>query len=206
LNVEKIKKWLPIGALIICFIVVITFLLISGKKEEEPPWEVATTEESLVETTESTKEVEETTIMVDVKGAVKKPGVYELKKEARLKEAILLAGGMKEEAEEKQLNLAKKLEDQEMIYVPTKEEAESMPDDFTQTQSDNETSSSDTLININTADLTQLQQLSGIGPSKAQAIIDYREENGAFKNVDELQEVSGFGQKTVEKLKESITI
>src|SRR5699024_11926002 len=69
------------------------------KKEEEPPWEVATTEESLVETTESTKEVEETTIMVDVKGAVKKPGVYELKKEARLKEAILLAGGMKEEAE-----------------------------------------------------------------------------------------------------------
>ncbi|WP_202622258.1 helix-hairpin-helix domain-containing protein, partial [Candidatus Enterococcus willemsii] len=127
--------------------------------------------------------------------------VYEIAAEARMKEVVMLAGGFTEQAEENQLNLAEKLTDQQMIYVPNKEEAVMVaPVNVTSTSSQN------VQVNINTADTNELQTLTGIGAAKAQAIIDYREENGLFKSVDDLIKVSGFGEKTVEKLREDITI
>lgn len=169
--------------------------LLNPTKEEAPAWE--TIEEVVANSSSSATP---TTIMVDIKGEVKKPGVYEIAAEARVKEVVMLAGGFTEQAEENQLNLAEKLTDQQMIYVPNKEEAVIIdPVNITPTSSQKQ-------ININTADTNELQTLTGIGAAKAQAIIDYREENGLFKSVDDLINVSGFGEKTVEKLREDITI
>ncbi len=202
---EKWQKILVLLVIVIAGSGGLFFLTHKQKEEPETLWEeVDTSEERSEQTTESTTS-ESSTIMVDVKGAVQKPGVYELAKEARMKDAIMLAGGTTEDAEVRQLNLAQKLEDQQMIYVPTKEEAKEMTIEELVPESESSEEKSD-LVNINTADLNELITLSGIGPAKAQAIIDYREENGAFKSIDDLQQVSGFGEKTVEKLRESITI
>lgn len=144
-------------------------------------------------------------IIVDVKGAVQKPGVYQLTPNARISDAIALAGGFTEQAEKKAVNLAKKLQDEAEVYVPSQGEVdvnklleERLPEREMQQEKEK--------ININKADLTELQQLSGVGVKKAQDIIDYRTENGNFQSVDDLLKVSGFGPKTVEKLKENITV
>ncbi|MPM76314.1 ComE operon protein 1 [bioreactor metagenome] len=107
---------------------------------------------------------------------------------------------MTEDADASQLNFAAKLVDQQLIYVPKIGEIRSHPP---QSQTSTATESK---ININTADISELQELSGIGAKKAQDIINYREENGHFKSVEELQEISGIGEKTVEKLKNLVTI
>ncbi|WP_237658439.1 helix-hairpin-helix domain-containing protein [Ureibacillus xyleni] len=145
-------------------------------------------------------------IMVDVKGEVYFPGVYELTTEDRVIDAINLAGGYTEQAETKHVNHAQKLQDEMVIYIPKKgEELENQPIEsiVMSGQVSNDTSDK---ININTADESQLTTLPGIGPSKAQAIIAYREENGSFKTIEDLTNVSGIGDKTFEKLKELIDI
>lgn len=172
------------------------------QKEDTPLWENTQYSTESTETSPVIREQTIETIIVDIKGAVIRPGVYELPPGARLQELILLAGGLTDFAEDRSLNLAGKLEDQQMIYVATKEEvAFSVPLPEKQAAEVKEA-----LININTASLSELQQLTGVGPAKAQAIIDYREENGLFKSVDDLTQVSGFGEKTVEKLRNSIKI
>lgn len=201
---ERIKKFLPLIIAIFILLLVLLFYLIqnTGKTtawQEEETTEVY--EQDTARTEEKTKATSEK-IIVDIKGEVQKPGVYELEGDARVKEVVLKAGGLTKQAEEKQLNLAEKLQDQQMIYVPNKKEAQDM--EAVETEEDDNTN--EKMVDINAADLTELQELSGIGPAKAQAIIDYREENGPFKEVDELNEISGFGEKTVEKLRESIKI
>ncbi|TKD70407.1 hypothetical protein FBF83_13195 [Pseudalkalibacillus hwajinpoensis] len=138
-------------------------------------------------------------IMVDVKGAVVQPGVYEMKSVSRVKDVITRAGGFVQDADQSQLNLAGKVADEMVIYVPVVGEVSTMP------QMGNLSEGTE-LISINTADLNELQELPGIGPSKAEAIIQYREENGAFKAIEELQNISGIGEKTFEKLKDLISI
>ncbi|MBP3038935.1 helix-hairpin-helix domain-containing protein [Bacillaceae bacterium Marseille-Q3522] len=140
------------------------------------------------------------TIIVDIKGAVIKPGVYETKHGTRVIEVIKMAGGMLETADEKRVNFAKKVEDEEVIYIP--EIGEEITDPAAAISPGKE----DTAVNINKADEQELQTLTGIGPSKAAAIIEYRETNGPFKTVEALQEVSGIGGKTFEKIKEEITV
>lgn len=198
---ERMKKFLPLIIGIFILIVAIVFYFTQTNKEQTA-WEKS--DEPFQQMTTTTEEQTEETgkIMVDIKGEVNKPGVYELTGDARVKEVILEAGGFTKNAEEKQLNLAEKLSDQQMIYVPNKTEAEEM-EVAGEVQEESQT---EEMIDINAANLTELQELSGIGPAKAQDIIDYREENGPFETVDELNEVSGFGEKTVEKLRESIKI
>ncbi|MFO7315627.1 MAG: helix-hairpin-helix domain-containing protein [Bacilli bacterium] len=148
--------------------------------------------------------------VVDVKGAVKFPGVYELTTEDRIIDAIQMAGGYSEEADSNYINHAQKLQDEMVIYIPKKGESlegegpSSVGPVFVQSQKT--AGQKDPLVNINTADESQLTTLPGIGPSKAKAIIQYREENGKFKQIDELKNVSGIGEKTFEKLKDLITI
>ena len=150
-------------------------------------------------------------IYVDISGAISHPGVYCLSKNDRLFTLIQKAGGLTENAAVNTVNQSIKLEDQQKIVILTQEEAKNTQAENTSLSvSDSSISKKDNddqaKININQADLSQLQQLSGIGAKKAQAIIDYRTENGDFKSIDELGKVNGIGEKTVEKLKNSITI
>ncbi|MBM7711701.1 ComEA family DNA-binding protein [Enterococcus xiangfangensis] len=140
---------------------------------------------------------------VDVKGAVKQGGMYRITQGMRLMDAIELAGGFTTEADQNQINFSKLLADQEIIYVP--KIGEELPT-IHETDSNKTTASETEKININTADVNELQQLSGIGEKRAADIVKYREENGSFRAVEDLTKVSGIGEKTLENLKDSITI
>ncbi|WP_125766532.1 helix-hairpin-helix domain-containing protein [Lapidilactobacillus wuchangensis] len=149
-------------------------------------------------------------IWIEVKGAVKQPDVYQFKREIRIKDLIKRAGGLTAAADDRQLNLAAKLQDGQSIYVPEKGEQLAETDQLNKTNatSGSETSAADpaSQVDLNHADLTQLQQISGIGPKKAADIIAYREENGGFKDVEELTEVSGIGEKTLAKVRDQICV
>lgn len=147
------------------------------------------------------------TVIVDVKGQVHTPGVYTLPSGSRVLDAIALAGGLLPDAEEKALNLAARLVDEMVIYVPLIGEAEiplSIPSSQNATSSENLPNSS--IVNINLADETLLMSLPGIGPSKAKAIVDFREDKGPFQSIDDLKEVSGIGDRTFDSLKDFISV
>lgn len=138
-----------------------------------------------------------TDIYVDVEGAVANPGVYVLPAGSRVNDAVEMAGGLTEKASRQSVNLAEQLEDGVQVYVPTKKEAESgaVSSGSSSTSTAGSTSSEEetTMININTATSEELEELSGIGPTLSQNIVDYREENGEFTSIEEIKEVSGIG-------------
>lgn len=148
----------------------------------------------------------EDNLVVYISGAVKNPGVYELDPDSRLHQLLTSAGEFSEEADvlwvEKNLNMARKLADGEKIYIPSREEISSQPEVI----QEGVPGQNNRIVNINTAVQTELETLPGIGPSFAQRIIDYRQENGGFKSTEEVQAVSGIGEKTFEKIKDQISI
>ena len=147
--------------------------------------------------------LEQDLITVDVKGAVKSPGIYDLPVGSRVNDAVQKAGGLNEQADSKSLNLAQKVSDEALVYVPTKgEEAASQQAGSGAPSS----TSKDKKVNLNKASLEELKQVKGLGGKRAQDIIDHRETNGKFKSVDELKKVSGIGAKTIEKLKDYVTV
>lgn len=148
---------------------------------------------------------------VDIKGAIKFPGIYPVETDMRIFDVIELAGGLSEEADRNQVNLAEHVRDQMVIYIPKVGEnlVEVMLPTKTSTShhdSGHAQAENETLVNINTATAQELQTLSGIGEKKAEAIITYRETNGSFQTIDDLKKVKGIGEKTFDSLKESITI
>ncbi len=165
-----------------------------------------------------------TKIKVDVAGAVKNPGVYELLEDGRVEDALNAAGGFSEQVDKdwvaKNLNLAAKLSDGDKLYIPkvgetsTSSSATNEPAPASVPPSAGVVSGTEILgpsncsrVNINTASAGTLADcLSGIGESKAQSIIKYREDHGGFKSIGEIQEVSGIGPKTFEKIKSQITV
>ena len=158
--------------------------------------------EKEVKKEEKEESTEQDLITVDVKGAVKSPGIYDLPVGSRVHDAVQKAGGLTEEADSKSLNLAQKVSDEALVYVPTKGEEASQ-----QTASGTTPSTSkEKKVNINKASLEELKQVKGLGGKRAQDIIDHREANGKFKSVDELKKVSGIGAKTIEKLKDYVTV
>ena len=163
----------------------------------------AVSKDSSTEKEEKDESVEQDLITVDVKGAVKSPGIYDLPVGSRVNDAVQKAGGLTEQADSKSLNLAQKVSDEALVYVPTKgEEAASQ-----QTGSGAPSSTSkEKKVNLNKASLEELKQVKGLGGKRAQDIIDHRESNGKFKSVDELKKVSGIGSKTIEKLKDYVTV
>lgn len=191
------EKWLAIITGTVIVTAIFAFYLINQENDAEQellfPEELINEEEQKAENREVS-----TTIVIDVKGAVKKPGVYTMNEGDRVVDAIEKAGGLLSEADENQLNLASLLKDEMVIYVPKKGE------EVTQTnvQSQND----DGKVRINSATSEELQKLQGIGPAKAEAIITYREENGPFKTVEDLLEVSGIGEKTLENIKDDIVV
>ncbi len=168
------------------------------------------------------------TIYVDVCGAVVNPGVYELSSDSRVFQAIEKAGGYLPGAAASYLNRARSLYDGQQIYVPTQEEVDSQTIPLTQdetaqdgvvqegtaqtgTAADNtadgtETTQAGQRINLNTADVSQLSTLTGVGESKALAIIAYREENGPFTSIEDIMNVPGIKEGTYEKIKDKIAI
>ncbi|MFA5750050.1 MAG: helix-hairpin-helix domain-containing protein [Candidatus Shapirobacteria bacterium] len=142
-------------------------------------------------------------VTIDIAGEVIKPGVYKLKGESRINDALVMAGGLGAKADrdwvEKNLNQAEKLVDGQKIFIPKIGENVEIK---TQVLG----SSVSKIIRINTATVEDLDKLSGVGPSIAQRIIDYRTKNGGFKNIEELKLVSGIGDKMFEKIKDEIAL
>ncbi len=137
-------------------------------------------------------------LVVDIAGQVVNPAVYILPAGSRLYEAIEMAGGLTEAADTRNTNLAEFVLDSSKIYIPSEKELE-----LEVTKALEEKSG---LININTADSSQLQRLTGVGPSTAEKIINYRKEYGGFKTIEDIKNVSGIGEKTFEKLKNLIVV
>lgn len=165
-----------------------------------------------IETSSSPTAIEEeaaqpevTTILVDVKGAVVREGLYELPVGSRVNDAIKAAGGLLETAEKTSVNLAQKLADEAVVYVAS--QGETVPAVAVGlVGSSSVTGNASGKVNLNTADLNQLQTITGIGAKRAQDIIDYRETSGGFRSVDDLKNVSGIGDKTLEKIREEVTV
>lgn len=147
---------------------------------------------------------EKAMIMVDVAGAVAYPSVVELPEGSRVFEALEKAGGLTAEGDTGTINQAEILSDGQKIYIPTKQEVKDAENRGEFTVSSD--SGKQGLININTADSTALQKLPGVGPATAEKIISYRSENGKFKSIEDLKNVSGIGDKTFEKMKNKITV
>ena len=153
-------------------------------------------------------------IYVDICGAVKKPGVYELPRGSRVFQAIEKAGGFLEEAQQNLINQAEYITDGQQIRIYTKEEAEKMRESGTRDVTDqnflsqdaSKEQNADGKININQADKAMLMTLSGIGETRAQAIIAYRQKHGSFSTIEELMQVEGIKEKIYEKLKDKITV
>ncbi|MED4070636.1 helix-hairpin-helix domain-containing protein [Priestia endophytica] len=200
----RTHKWLSaICGGLVCLLLLLS-IVSGGDKEAKKP---ATASESLVFSKEETneehqkKEEAELPIVIDVKGSVQNPGIYTMKDGERIDDAINKAGGFTKNAEVTAVNLAQKVTDEMVVYVPSEGEKEltSIPVGGTGTEES-------ALININNAQSEELQKLNGVGPSKAEAIIAYREENGPFKAPEDIMNVSGFGEKSFEKIKEQITV
>ena len=138
-------------------------------------------------------------IFVDVKGAVKHPGVFETTKDKRVKDLIEEAGGLLDDADTSTLNLSQNVKDQMIIYVLKHGEK---PKQI----SDSSSSSNTDVININTANKEQLMKISGVGKTKAEAIIAHREKNGDFKKKEDITKVRGIGKSTFEKIKDKIEV
>ena len=151
---------------------------------------------------EKEEPLEQDLITVDVKGAVKSPGIYDLPVGSRVNDAVQKAGGLTDQADSKSLNLAQKVSDEALVYVPTKGEEASQQSGSGATSA----TSKEKKVNLNKASLEELKQVKGLGGKRAQDIIDHREANGKFKSVDELKKVSGIGAKTIEKLKDYVTV
>ena len=224
---KKIKKYKNkiFGLLFILF----TVLIIGWALEEEPE---KIKEEKPVKISKKQNQKKEQTkedikkIKIDIKGEINSPGVYELTEENNVMDAINLAGGLTNKSDTSNINLSKKLTDEMVIIVYSKQDIINMKEKEKITcplcnnacieekdetskiniKEEKETKEMKGKININTADTEELQKLDGIGESKAQNIIDYRNKNGGFKSIEEIQNVQGIGEAAFEKIKDNITI
>lgn len=142
-------------------------------------------------------------LVVQVLGAVPRPGVYEFPEGSRVRDAIDAAGGLLADAEVSSLNLVAPLEDGQQLEIPF---SGSAPAPAATTVSATSAPPSADLININTATLEQLDSLPGIGPTTAQKILDYRTAKGPFQRIEDIMNVSGIGPATFDKLKPLITV
>ena len=199
---SRIKPTYIIGVAVLLLVAVayIAFNFLSSSENTGFSVEHTQSEQATVEN--------DSKIFVHVAGEVANPGMVELEADERVATAIEKAGGATENAQLDSINLAKKCEDGEQISVPSKISAESSGGASTETTTatGSASASNSGKVNINTADAAGLQQISGIGPSKAQKIIAYREQNGKFKSIEDLTNVSGIGEKTLASIKDQICV
>lgn len=212
--------------IILSGLLIIVFLFFNKNSDEIE----LTSDLSLEIKEEVTEEIpKEEKIKVDIKGAVKNPGVYEINSNGRVADAIAISGGLTNDADTSILNLSKNLTDEMVIIIYTKEEVAEMLkgstsikyiekecicpkiendaciDNVIENKPDTNTSN-EQKVSLNSATIDELMQLSGIGEVKAKAIIAYREENGGFKSIEELLEVNGIGESTFNKIKDQLSL
>ena len=212
-----IRKNYHLIFLITLFLVIILFLLIKFKMLENK-YEVA--DNSDLETINLDSKQETLTMcMIDIKGAVKNPGVYTTNCNDNVSDVIRLAGGLTEEADTSVTNLAKQVTNEMVIIIYTKEEVKNsnvvdtvvkvieqecicpnIQNDGCINDQITDTIGGSKLININTATLEELKKIPGIGDVKAQAIINYRNANGNFKTIEDIKKVDGIGSKLYEEI------
>lgn len=197
-------------------VILLFFSLFSYFFNESPNYSIDYTqekEEGLI-SEESASEIEENfRIIVHLAGEVNNPGVYQLKEGDRLVDLLKTAGGLTDKADLELINLAVTLADGQKIIIPNIEQRNREENDFKEQNSIDLNNlaviageNNGSLININRADLNQLVELSGIGEAKAQAIINYREENGLFQSKEELIKISGIGEKTLDNIRDEISL
>lgn len=229
----RYRKQILIG--LVCFVMIlgVSLFLVFGIKSESHD-KVNDKSDLLKITKKKVKKQSDsadskTSIMykVDIKGAVNTPGIYSLDKESRVIDVINMAGGLREDADTTVINLSKKITDEMVIIIYTHQEVsdfshyketekviqqkciqkdeDSLKNDAC-ISSDNTTEDNNTVISINSATKEELMKLTGIGESRANDIIEYREKNGGFKSIDELKNVKGIGDSLFDKIKENITL
>ena len=211
----QVKRWLmeykKVLSIIGGVLAVIVIILVGRGMMASP-----TKEKVMVTNAVNTTRVEETTTImpqncyVDIKGEVLRPGVYEFSCESRMQDLIKKAGGFTEEADETKINLAQKITDQMQIVVPnlhSKQEGGVTEGNSEKGNLSNTTPSNlkQGTVNINTATLEELQTIKGIGKKKAEAILQYRKEHGAFRTKEDLLQVKGIGKKALEAIESQVT-
>ena len=197
--------------------------MLTNNNKESSPEENEILIEEVTETKEET--VQPTLVYVDIKGAIQNPGVYEIEENKKVIDVVQLAGGLTEQADTSMVNLAKKVSNEMVIIIYTKDEVQNsnlvntvikvVEKECVCPNIENDSCINDKItdtitggngkVNINTASMDELSKLDGIGESKAQAIIKYREENGNFKTIEDITNVSGIGSSVYEKIKDNIT-
>lgn len=221
MNLDNKKKIIISAVLLLILVVAFAIYMII---ENENHSEIDLENEALEQNTENAGNIanlevvneiaeEKEKIAVHITGEVKKEGIIYLNQGARIVDAIKEAGGETKQADLSQVNLAYELQDGQKIYIPNKKEKISqyitensgtnviIEDSNTSTQKGGSGK-----VNINTANQSELDSLPGIGPSLAERIINYREENGNFKSTDELQNVKGIGDAKYADIKDRITV
>lgn len=212
--VESLKeyKWqiaLPAAA----GLLMATFLIFSQPDKSDqtgltdfPQTEQTSSSQEQLEEVRTEESEELSQLVIDVKGAVEKPGLYTLEAGARVNDAVEAAGGLTSQADPKSVNLAQKLSDEAVVYVAGKDENISVVTSTTASTAMSQDEKNTSLVNLNTATEADLQTISGIGAKRAADIIAYREANGGFKSVDDLNNVSGIGDKTMESIRPYVTV
>ncbi|MDO4545343.1 MAG: helix-hairpin-helix domain-containing protein [Bacillota bacterium] len=189
-NRDMLTKVAAVAAVIV--VAFFVFALKGGGEE-------AAESEAIPESTEPVT----ATVFVDIGGAVQNPMVAELEEGSRVEDAIEAAGGLTEDADLTEINRAAFVNDGDKIFIP-----EMIPEGEAGAGASGGSSGiyADGKININTADSTQLQEITGVGPVTAERIISYREENGRFTAIEDIKNVSGIGEKNFEKMKNEIRV
>ncbi|HEM5514532.1 ComEA family DNA-binding protein [Streptococcus suis] len=212
--IEMLKeyKW-QIALPAVAGLLMVTFLIFSQPAKSDqtgltdfPQTEQASSSQEQTEETSTEESEELSQLTVDVKGAVEKPGLYTLEAGARVNDAVEAAGGLTSQADPKSINLAQKLSDEAVVYVASKDENISVVASTTASSAMSPEEKSTSLVNLNTATEADLQTISGIGAKRAADIIAYREANGGFKSVNDLNNVSGIGDKTMESIRPYVTV
>lgn len=183
--------------IVIASVIVLFFFINNDKVKENDAY----SNKVSLQTPANGKETEKSTsstAVVDVKGAVLNPGVYEVSLDSRVNDVISLAGGFTKGADQTMVNLAQKVQDEMIILIPKAGDPTAPAPQAGSSGADK--------IRLNYASQEEIETLNGIGPSKAQAIIQYREEFGLFKSAEELLEVPGIGEKTLQGLEDGIQI
>ena len=195
------KQVIVLGIVIVIIVLVCYIQSFNSVNEGIELTEYIEEEEDVVEEVEIEEVNEEiSTYLIDVKGQIQFPGVYEVTSDLRVHDVIILAGGFLDTANTNTINLAQKIQDEMVIYVPhLEEETETSFESWSTAQNKQK-------VSINQATESELLTLPGIGPSKASAIIKYRDEFGKFNSIDELTNVSGIGSKTLENLRDYIEL
>ena len=220
---KTLRKFKKLITIIVILFLIIMFIIIKNKLNKEKYQNIETIDDIKITANEKNDNIDDTSCVIDIKGAVNNPGVYTTNCTDNVSDVIRLAGGLSDEADTSVTNLAKKVTNEMVIIIYTKEEVKNsnivdtvvkvveqecicpniqndgcINDKITDTIGDK-------LININPATLEELESLPGIGEAKAKAIIKYRETNGNFQKIDDIENVDGIGSKLYDEIKAYIT-